>query len=313
MSILDETLSTGEINVGSSNPSSSLLSSSENISTDNLDTNTSEELDSQQEESVEILATDNMELAEISLSGDAGVSHTELEGQINTIGGGIDTVVVGTTPYTVQHPGDNYVTIPDYPTREVLGITELEDDVEALTERVDALAGDAGEHDLPIYIENGEAREIDALDVEGYVIGRRGVAAHGIADLTEGGGGSGGGGGTVTGAKIGDGERIDPDDDGVLHLPAYPDATELTARVTDIEENLDIMSLPEYDDTVAHTRGESFRVLVGGKWKGYRMKVSQDAGQESWPWDVAECERLNLYTLSQPLRMRQGTIKTICK
>ena len=308
MFILDETLSTGGINVGSSNPSSSLLSSSENISTDNLDTNTSEELDSQQEESVEILATDNMELAEISLSGDAGVSHTELEGQINTIGGGIDTVVVGSTPYTVQHPGDNYVTIPAYPTREDLGITELEDDVEALTERVDALAGDAGEHDLPIYIKNGEAREIDALDVPGSVTGRSGVAAHGIADLTEG----GGGGGTVVAAQIGDDERINPDDDGVLHLPAYPDTTELTARVTDIEENLDIMALPEYDDTVAHTRGESFRVLVDGKWKGYRMKVSQDAEQESWPWDVAECEKLNLYTLSQPLRMRQGTIKTIC-
>lgn len=216
MSILDETLSTGELNVGSSNPSSSLLSSSENISTDNLDTNTSEELDSQQEESVEILATDNMELAEISLSGDAGVSHTELEGQINTIGGGIDTVVVGTTPYTVQHPGDNYVTIPAYPTREGLGITELEDDVEALTERVDALAGDAGEHDLPIYIENGETREIDALDVDGYVIGRGGVAAYGIGDLTSFSGG--GGGGTVNAVKMNDDAPIFPDEDGVINL-----------------------------------------------------------------------------------------------
>ena len=80
-----------------------------------------------------------------------------------------------------------------------------------------------------------------------------------------------------------------------------------------VEDRVGLMELPEYDSTSPHSRGESFRVLVGGKWKGYRMKVSQDAGQESWPWDVAECERLNLYTLSQPLRMRQGTIKTICK
>lgn len=167
-----------------------------------------------------------------------------------------------------------------------------------------------GSHDKPIYFDaEGEAHEIDALDVPGSVTGRSGVAAHGIADLT---GGGGGGGGTVVAAQIGDDEQINPDDDGVLHLPAYPDTTELTARVTDIEENLNIMALPEYDDTVAHTRGESFRVLVDGKWKGYRMKVSQDAEQESWPWDVAECEKLNLYTLSQPLRMRQGTIKTIC-
>lgn len=190
MSVDEETLSTGSFDVQSSEtPPASLSGATEDMDPGDLDTG-AEELDAEQEESVEILTTDDMGLADIDLSGDAGVSYTNLDGRINTMGGGIDTVVVGTVPHTVERAGDNYVTIPAYPTREQLGIPQLEDEVEDLARRVDDFTGDAGAHDLPIYFEDGETKEIDALKVPGDIESTNGgVSAHGIADLTAGGGG----------------------------------------------------------------------------------------------------------------------------
>lgn len=57
-----------------------------------------------------------------------------------------------------------------------------------------------------------------------------GVSARGITDLNVPAGG-GGGGGTVRGAKVGDGDVINPNQDGIIPLPAYPD------RLSNLEQD----------------------------------------------------------------------------
>lgn len=82
-----------------------------------------------------------------------------------------------------------------------------------------------GTHKLPVYFDqNGNAQEIDALQVPGNVEATNGgVSAGGIADLTKSQtGGGGGGGGLVNGVRIGDGTAIGPDQEGIVPLPAYP-------------------------------------------------------------------------------------------
>lgn len=81
-----------------------------------------------------------------------------------------------------------------------------------------------GTHKLPVYFDqNGNAQEIDALQVPGNIEATNGgVSAKGVADLFQSQTGGGGGGGDVHGVRIGNGTAIGPDQEGIVPLPAYP-------------------------------------------------------------------------------------------
>ena len=189
-----------------------------------------------------------------------------------------------------------------------------------------------GNHTLPIYIKfnpqtgHGEAEVIDSLHTPGdihsdsnvYAFG--GVAAGGIVDLDDAGRGGSEVRGTVKGVRVGpEGSVIDPDAQGIVEIPEYPDEPTVvrydnlnpsedestskvaTAKATAIlKEQISIESLDLYDTTRSYKRGDLFRVVAGAYSIGYRVKIPIEAGANSY---LGSVERLTYETLARPLNI----------
>ena len=173
-----------------------------------------------------------------------------------------------------------------------------------------------GNKTLPVYFDGTQAKEVEGINVRKNVEAGGGVSAEGIADLSQNGGG---GQGTVKGVKVGpNGEVNQPDQEGVVQIPEYPDnppevvayddldqeTTEDTTRAASaygvalIKENIGIESLPARENR-AYNRGEVFKVVEGNKTIGYRVVIPFEAGASI----IGKVERLTYETLARPLNI----------
>ena len=187
-----------------------------------------------------------------------------------------------------------------------------------------------GTHKLPVYFDqNGNAQEIDALQVPGNVEAGGGVAAHGYADLNDY-GQSGGGGGAVEGIKVGEGGEVLTPRSGIITLPDYPkklsdlqaDPTSQhislaekeaisknTSDISLINQRLDYDSLPLFNPNKegGYRRGDTVKIMDSNNnaW-GYRFIMSHTGA-----WVEAHTEPLNIRALANPLEIDDTRLNEI--
>lgn len=189
-----------------------------------------------------------------------------------------------------------------------------------------------GSKNLPIYFDqNKTPRTVEGLDVpedihtQKDVKAEGGVSAKGFTDLSLVPGG--GGNGTVRGVKIGDGETILPNEEGIVPLPEYPEeptvvgynaldataAEDLTKTasaksVAIIKTQIDIESLPQYNEELPWKRGDMVKdVDSAGNARGYIITSDLPVGT-SW---IGRRRVMNFESLATPLNIETSVLQGI--
>lgn len=153
-----------------------------------------------------------------------------------------------------------------------------------------------GSSTRPVWIDSSkEPQPVDAINVPGYVssdesvVGKRGVAAFGIADLSV--AGSGGGGASVDVVAYDDLSTTDGEDANQV-ATAY--------AVARLKEDIGMANIPVFSTSVAYKKGDVVR--YGNR--GYRFTTNKPAGE----WRSSYCDYLEYAALAKPLRIDDSFI-----
>lgn len=148
-----------------------------------------------------------------------------------------------------------------------------------------------GSDSLPVWFDSdGVCHVILSLDVPGAVIGRGGVSAMGISDLSI----------SPTGTANLD---VVPMDD--LSEETYEDLNRVPSAysVKQMMEHIGIDRLTEFDDEEEYSRGDAVR----HNGKGYRFNTHKSKGA----WDPSYCDRVDYLTLLSPLEVTNDFIDSL--